>query len=438
MFDRLRRVGSDSTDQQRLKRLLEDCHRLLGEAGESISQSLAERSLAGYQGLSAERQLAFFQALASDFNPDGQRVREAAARYADSGRAADLVALVSVAEPPRQELFRRLNRVPHGCAVLVALREKLLTHLKRHPELQAVDADLHHLLSSWFNPGFLRLEQLSWDSPAGLLEQIIAHEAVHEIDGWADLRCRLQPDRRLFAYFHPALPREPLIFVEVAFSSEMPSAIGPLLERKRPILEDMRAFKVATFYSISNCQPGLKGVHLGNFLIKRVAELLQRDIPSLKIFCTLSPVPSLMGWLSSQDAVLNMDWSAKQRERYEERRLLVKAAVVEAQSSTARLMSIAEDAVWSEHLESLCSAYLSSTAMAEERQTDPVARFHLNNGARLERVNPRANLSPKGLRQSLGLMVNYLYDLEEVETNHERFVRGEATSSRPVLKKALR
>ena len=218
----------------------------------------------------------------------------------------------------------------------------------------------------------------------------------------------------------------------------MPSAIGPLLERKRPILEDMRAFKVATFYSISNCQPGLKGVHLGNFLIKRVAELLQRDIPSLKIFCTLSPVPSLIGWLTSQAAAPNMDWSAKQRERYEERRVLVKAAVVEAQSSTARLMSIAEDAAWSENLESLCSAYLSSTAMAEERQTDPVARLHLNNGARLERVNPRANLSPKGLRQSLGLMVNYLYDLEEVETNHERFVRGEATSSRPVLKKALR
>lgn len=438
MFERLRRVASDSTDQQRLKRLLDDCHRLLGEAGESISQSLAERALAGYRALTAERQLAFFQALASDFNPDGQQVREAAARYADSGRAADLVALVAVAEPPRQELFRRLNRVPHGCGVLVGLRAKLLTHLKRFPELQSVDADLHHLLSSWFNPGFLRLEQLSWDSPAGLLEQIIAHEAVHEIDGWTDLRCRLQPDRRLFAYFHPALPKEPLIFVEVAFSAEMPSAVGPLLERKRDILDDPKAFKVATFYSISNCQPGLKGVHLGNFLIKRVAEMLQREIPSLKTFCTLSPVPSLVNWLVAQGTLPQANWSAKQLVRLEERRGLVREAVVEAQSSTARLLSLAEDAAWDQHLESLCSAYLATTAMVDEREADPVARFHLNNGARLERVNLKANLSPKGLKQSLGIMVNYLYDLDEVEVNHERFVHGEATASRPVLQKAVR
>lgn len=434
MFDRLRQAKEKSDEQRHLKRLLEDCHRLLGEAGESISQSLAQRALDQYQALSAEGQLQFFQALAAQFNPDPATVRELAARYAQSVRAEDLVALVRAAEPPRQELFRRLNRVPQGCAVLVGLREKLLGQLRKSPELQAVDADLHHLLSSWFNPGFLRLEQLSWDSPAGLLEQIIAHEAVHEIEGWTDLQRRLQPDRRLFAYFHPALPREPLIFVEVAFSEEMPDAIAPLLDRKRVAEADPGKFRVATFYSISNCQPGLKGVHLGNFLIKRVAEKLQSEFPKIKTFCTLSPVPSFAQWLLAERPLPAGALTPARLKALEMERAELRLEMNQRQSSAAGLLSMAEDPALGPRLKSLCAAYLSSTAAAEERHSDPVARFHLNNGARLERINPLANLTAKGVRQSLGLMVNYLYDLDEVEENHERFVRGEATASRGVLR----
>jgi malonyl-CoA decarboxylase len=316
----------------------------------------------------------------------------------------------------------------------VGLREKLLGQLRKSPELQAVDADLHHLLSSWFNPGFLRLEQLSWDSPAGLLEQIIAHEAVHEIEGWTDLQRRLQPDRRLFAYFHPALPREPLIFVEVAFSEEMPGAIAPLLDRKRVAEADPGKFRVATFYSISNCQPGLKGVHLGNFLIKRVAEKLQSEFPKIKTFCTLSPVPSLVQWLLAEKPLPAGSLTPARLKALEMERAELRLQLNQRQSSAAGLLSMAEDPALGPRLKSLCAAYLSSTAAADERHSDPVARFHLNNGARLERINPLANLTAKGVRQSLGLMVNYLYDLDEVEENHERFVRGEATASRGVLR----
>jgi malonyl-CoA decarboxylase len=232
MFERLRQASAAQKEKTRLKLLLEACDRLLTEAGESISQKLASEALALYQDLTPESKLTFFLALAERFNPDVDAVRDMAARYAQSGDAQDLIDLIGKAEPPRQELFRRLNQVPHGCAVLVRMRMALLQHLKKNPSLRLVDADLQHLLSSWFNPGFLALESLNWQSPAGLLEKIIAHEAVHEIDGWADLRRRLEPDRRLFAYFHPALPNEPLIFVEVALLTEVPNAIAPLLDRK--------------------------------------------------------------------------------------------------------------------------------------------------------------------------------------------------------------
>ena len=204
--------------------------------------------------------------------------------------------LTAVAEPPRQELLRRLNRAPGGTALIVQMRRQLLRMLPQHPHLAAVEADFFHLLSSWFNPGFLEMQQVDWNSPAQLLEQIIQHEAVHAIDGWDDLRRRLQPDRRCFAFFHPQLPAEPLIFVEIALVPEMPAAIAPLIEKAAQPVE-ARRYKVATFYSISNCQPGLRGVSLGNFLIKRVAEQLHAEFPSIRTFCTLSPMPGFTRWL---------------------------------------------------------------------------------------------------------------------------------------------
>jgi malonyl-CoA decarboxylase len=271
----------------------------------------------------------------------------------------------------------------------------------------------------------LRLEKIDWNSPAHLLEKIIAHEAVHEIDGWSDLRRRLATDRRLFAYFHPALPDEPLIFVEVALVPEMPSAIAPLLDRKAPPDPEAKHYKVAAFYSISNCQPGLKGIHLGNFLIKRVAEYLKSEFPALKTFCTLSPIPTLSKFLLSKEPLQDSPFSAKQLNE-------LTALRDSARQPLAALGPSLPSPALQAQLERLCAAYLLQTSAREGVASDPVARFHLNNGARLERINASADLSAKGARQSFGFMVNYAYDLADVEDNHERFVNGEVIASKQV------
>jgi malonyl-CoA decarboxylase len=271
--------------------------------------------------------------------------------------------------------------------------------------------------------------RVDWQSSAGLLEKIILHEAVHQIDGWQDLRRRLRPDRRCFAFFHPMLPDEPLIFVEVALLPEMPAAVAPLIDREGAVNEDTRRFRVAAFYSISNCQPGLKGVNLGNFLIKRVAERLKAEFPDLKTFCTLSPIPSFADWLSKAEHIQDERLKVSQAER------------LNAQLKEAKL-KIAQDNAGialnqknlSKALEALCAYYLWQTSFNEQRHSDPVARFHLNNGAKLERINLQADLSKKGLKQSHGLMVNYLYDLDEIENNHQGFVHEEVSTSSSVLK----
>jgi malonyl-CoA decarboxylase len=349
-------------------------------------------------------------------------VLHAAQAYAAQPTADHLIELTRVAEPPRQELLRRINRSPGGTSALVGMRRTLLPKLNGNPELRALEADLLHLLSSWFNPGFLQLKRVDWNSPAQLLEQIIRHEAVHAIDGWDDLRRRLQPDRRCFAFFHPQLPDEPLIFVEVALLPQMPEAIAPLIDKASPALPPSQ-FKVAAFYSISNCQPGLRGVSLGNFLIKRVAEELQRELPQLKTFCTLSPIPGFSAWLAKTS-----DFAALPG---------IKRALVErAAAARTRLGDPAKidlDALDNDDREALLT--LAAVYLVYQSPTpagDPVARFHLDNGARLERLNPGGDLSRKGLKQSHGLMVNYLYDLGRVEACHQAFVEGEVVYSRAI------
>jgi malonyl-CoA decarboxylase len=267
------------------------------------------------------------------------------------------------------------------------------------------------------------MRRVDWNSPAQLLEQIIHHEAVHEIDGWDDLRRRLRPDRRCFAFFHPQLPDEPLIFVEVALLPEMAGAIAPLIDKRaQPLLPDQ--FKVAVFYSISNCQPGLRGVSLGNFLIKRVAEQLKRELPQLKTFCTLSPIPGFMAWLAKARPE---SLPAKVQHAHDELHAACGddfAALTHAPRLVA-LPGSAHHALWR-----LAAHYLVDVSPLPPG--DPVARFHLDNGARLERLNAQANLSPKGLKQSAGLMVNYLYDLARIERHHDRFAHGEVVASRAV------
>lgn len=431
MLDELRQASLLRGLRRQQRQVLIAARRLLSERGEANSLGQARELLDQIAQLPPEGLDELFERLSLDFNPDPQAVLQAAQAYAAEPNAAHLLALSRVSEPPRQELFRRLNRAPGATGVLVRLRRSLLGGLARHPEWRSVEADLLHLFGSWFNPGFLQMRQVDWNSPAQLLEQIIRHEAVHEIDGWDDLRRRLQPDRRLFAFFHPQLPDEPLIFVEVALLPEMPATIAPLIDKKAETMAPDK-FKVAVFYSISNCEPGLKGVSLGNFLIKRVAEHLQHEHPKLKTFCTLSPIPGFAAWLqrSSDFSALNQLRKPQLERAREARELLLQAcggelAKLSQADTLAKLDSTAQQA-----LQRLAAVYLvGQTAGA---QGDPVARFHLDNGARLERLNPMGNRAAKGLKQSCGMMVNYLYDLSKIEAYHEAFTQGEIAYSRGV------
>jgi malonyl-CoA decarboxylase len=428
MLDTLREAARRVVDDRTLRGLLTDCHRLLSERGEANSASIARDLVARFNKLPEDQRDTFFERLSSDFSPDPKAVLKAAQAYADHPNARNLIRLGQLAEPPRQELLRRINRMPGGTAGIVAMRHALLPRLPRQPELQALAADFQHLLSSWFNPGFLELQRVDWNSPAQLLEQIIRHESVHAIDGWDDLRRRLQPDRRCFAFFHPQLPGEPLIFVEVALLPEMPNAIAPLIDKKATPLPPSQ-FKVAAFYSISNCQPGLRGVSLGNFLIKRVAETLAGELPQLRTFCTLSPMPGFAAWVKA--GAICDGLPRVRQQRLDETRAAVNAACggdLNRLASAPVLRSLPEDGT--EALLRLGAVYLA--CVSPTAQGDPVARFHLDNGARLERLNVCADLSPKGVRQSFGMMVNYLYDLQKVEVHHERFVRGEVAHSRAI------
>ncbi|HZN87244.1 MAG TPA: malonyl-CoA decarboxylase [Burkholderiales bacterium] len=426
MLEGLRSAARQAGHERTLRGLLTDCRRLLSERGEANSVAIARDLVARFASLPADQQATFFDRLSRDFSPDPHAVLQSAQAYAKEPNARNLIRLTHLAEPPRQELLRRINRLPGGTSSIVAMRRALLARVAQQPELQALEADFLHLLSSWFNPGFLQLQRVDWNSPAQLLEQIIRHEAVHQIDGWDDLRRRLQPDRRCFAFFHPQLPAEPLIFVEVALLPQMPDAIAPLIDKNSVPLRDDQ-FKVAAFYSISNCQPGLKGVSLGNFLIKRVAEELKRELPQLRTFCTLSPIPGFAKWVRGGAVI---DGLPRVRQ---ERLAQARAAVAQASgddldkwSTATALRALPEAAM--EALTRLAAFYLAYHSATPAG--DPVARFHLDNGARLERLNPLADLSAKGVKQAFGMMVNYLYDLQKVETHHEKFTEGDIAFSR--------
>ncbi len=383
---------------------------LLSRRGEASGVALAQSLLAAYASASPDERLVFLTALAERFGPDPDRLEKAIAAYRANDGDEATHELHIAAEPRRQELFRRLNLAPGGTAALVHMREDLIARLTERPVLKRVDADFVHLFSSWFNRGFLVLRRIDWTTPANILERIIRYEAVHAIANWDDLRNRLEPeDRRCYGFFHPQLIDEPLIFVEVALTKEIPDAVAPLLDlTRRPI--PARTATTAVFYSISNTQQGLAGVSFGNFLIKQVVEELKRELPNLKTFVTLSPAPGFSAWLA--------------RERKVER----SAILSEADKETLALL---DDAAWAadpEKAEALdavlmpaAAAYFLKARTASGRPVDPVARFHLGNGARLERLNGFGDLSPKGLKELHGLMVNYLYALDEIEKNHEAF-----------------
>jgi malonyl-CoA decarboxylase len=398
--------------RDRLDGLIELCEALLSGRGEASGVALANEILGDYAALTTGPRVAFFESLARTFGYDNSRIEAAIAAWRQSQSADDAAELHRASEPRRLELFRRLNLAPGGTAALVHMREQLMDAMDHRDDLAVIDNDFVHLFSSWFNRGFLVLRRIDWSTSASILEKIIRYEAVHEIRDWEDLRRRIDlPDRRCYAFFHPALVDEPLIFVEVALTREIPDAIAPILSDKREMVDPERA-TTAVFYSITNCQRGLAGVTFGHFLIKQVVEEVRREWPRISTFVTLSPAPNFTEWLT--------------RERANEASIAIDTDDREALRALDRPNWWLDEQLVEVIGEPIMRAAAWYYVRARNRRglpVDSVARFHLGNGARLQRLNWIADTSERALEQSYGLMVNYLYDLDYIEENHEAYAQ---------------
>jgi len=407
--------------------LVEQCEELLSGRGEASGVALAQEILAEYAELTTGPRIAFFEALATTFGHDRAAIERAVAAWRASPNAANAYELNHASEPRRLELFRRLNLAPAGTKALVRMREQLIDAMDHRDDLAEIDNDFVHLFSSWFNRGFLVLRRIDWSTSASILEKIIRYEAVHEISDWDDLRRRIDPaDRRCYAFFHPALVDEPLIFVEVALTREIPGAIAPILSDRREPVEPQRA-TTAVFYSITNCQRGLAGVSFGHFLIKQVVEEVSREVPRIATFVTLSPAPNFADWLK--------------RERANAGSLVLDADDREA-------LAALDKADWwrsPDVAEKLREPFIRAAAWYYLRgrngrglPLDAVARFHLGNGARLEQLDWLGDTSERALKQSYGLMVNYRYDLDYIERNHEAYAQQRAVVAASAVSRLVR
>lgn len=390
------------------------CRRLLDDHGEASGLVTAKRILDRLEALTPEARRQVWEQIAEDFGPDETALKQAIAAWS-SGDVVAARRLHFSAEPRSQALIRTLNRVPGATARLVKLRAELLGLRDSSAQLRGLDLDFRHLFLSWFNRGFLEIQHIDWMTSAAVLEKIIRYEAVHEIKGWDDLRQRVgAPDRRLFAFFHPAMPDEPLIFVEVALTAETPGAIAPILAGERQILDPERA-TTAVFYSISNCQKGLRGISFGSFLIKQVVEELSRELPGLKRFVTLSPVPGLRSWALAQNEEPD-GLSAGNR------------ALIEALEAGQTL-----DEGQQQGLRRMAAHYLLEARRSQGQAQDPVAHFHLGNGAELEAIHLDGDLSPSGQNNAWGVMVNYHYDGEQIEGRHQAYANAHHVAAKPAL-----
>ena len=396
--------------------LLRLCASLLSQRGEISSARIAAEAIAAYDQLNDHSRSAFFDAMVTDYSADAVDLRRAIDAYQMDPSPAHVLALHRAAEPRRQELFRRLNTAPGGTQLLVTMRSDLLRTLSEHPERTGIDADLVHLFRSWFNRGFLVQQRIDWRTSALVLERLIQYEAVHQVQGWHDLRRRLEDDRRCYAFFHPALPNEPLIFIEVALTDRLSANVQVLLEPRSPVIDPARA-RCAVFYSITNCQAGLRGVSFGNFLIKQVVGDLTREFPRIRKFATLSPVPGFRAWLASASQVVPPELAALRIE------------------TAAQLARIREPLT--EQYRRLCAYYLVHEKRGRQPR-DSVARFHLANGARLARINWMGDCSPAGIASSLGMTANYVYRLAEVEANHEAYATNFDVVTSPGVERLAR
>ena len=408
----LRRIFSGGGADGGVRELAQLCDALLAESGEYASTALAREAVARWQALDERARESFFDVLAG-YSPPQEKLKAAAAAYQADPSSENLIRLQQASESPRRELFDRLNMAPGGTAALVEMRRVLLTRIREKPEWRAIDYDLRRRLRSWFNRGFLRLERIDWRTSALVLEKLTQYEAVHAVQGWQDLRRRLEADRRCYAFFHPQLPDEPIIFIEVALTRGMSARVQPLLDVHAPVADPANT-DCAMFYSITNCQEGLRGISFGNQLIKQVAEDLKREFPHLRRFATLSPIPNFRRWLEKN----------------------APADILARIAEPAWHVGEVPEALEKDLLR-LCAYYLVRAKEGEE-PLDPVARFHLANGASLERLNWLGDASEQGMARSVGVMANYVYWLAELERNHERYFREHLVSASSAVEKLAR
>ena len=391
--------------------------KLMGLTGEISALITAREILDRYRALSSDEKVNFFLSLEKDFGAKSELISQSFEKYSENPSSKNLNNLYKNAEPKRIELLRRLNQTPNATHDLVAMRVDLLALIKDYPVLKVVDGEFRRLFSSWFTRSFLTLSQINWSTPAEVLERIIRYEAVHEIKDWDDLRNRIHPpNRRCFAFFHPALINEPLIFVEVALTNTIPKSISDILDDPLSAPINDRGYTTATFYSISNCQPGLTQISFGNFLIKQVVQELALEFPSIKSFVTLSPVPGFSKWFRNEKKLANSD---------------VAMSDLELSDGGASDLDIEQAS-----LRKLVFNYLLRSKK-NDLPADPVCRFHLGNGASIYEINENADLSSKGMSQSYGVMVNYLYDLSSIERNHEDLFSSGKISYRDKLNSLL-
>ena len=404
-FEATRLVAPPVIEHHDARRAIERCHVLLSDRGDVSGERLANEALAAYEALAGASLDAFFTYLARQFSTDAEAVDQSVEAFRRRPSAEALAALEAAMEPPRRELFRRLNVARGGTAILIEMRRRVLRGVASHPEWAVISADLEHLLRSWLNAGFLEMRRIDWHTPTPILENLIKYEAVHHVRDWADLRRRLQDDRRCFAFFHPSLPREPLIFTELALTAELSARVQPLLDPDSPVL-DPKSRSYVVFYSISSCHDGLRGISFGNPLIRRVVDALRREYPRLRTFGTLSPIPGFRSWLAHAAESGN--------------RAAASVCVSLTDSSCFGDAARAEDLARA--ILPLCATYLL-TAKRGDEPADPVERFHLGNGARLERINWLGDTSSAGIERSGSLTANYLYRLSDIERNHRAYVK---------------